>query len=178
MGNVIRDLKAGKTLSGPILALVPDALLAFTSTGAASVKAREDIERIVQEDLRATLGPQFTEKEGTGFLKRVFNPSLSGPQLLDRLERLYRQMDVARQQRDAMAAHFEANETLRGYKGPRPSLVDFQSSVFGGGKSDKGTGAAATSQQGVVTIKGQADFDKLPSGAQFKGPDGVVRVKP
>jgi hypothetical protein len=143
MGNVIRDLKAGKTLSGPILALVPDALLAFSSTGAASVKAREDIERIVQEDLRATLGPQFTEKEGTGFLKRVFNPSLSGPQLLDRLERLYRQMDVARQQRDAMAEHFEANETLRGYKGPRPSLVDFQSSIFGGGKTDKGAAPAA-----------------------------------
>ena len=143
MGNVIRDLKAGKTLSGPILALVPDALLAFSSTGAASVKAREDIERIVQEDLRATLGAQFTEKEGTGFLKRVFNPSLSGPQLLDRLERLYRQMDVARQQRDAMAEHFEANETLRGYKGPRPSLVDFQSSILGGGKTDKGAAPAA-----------------------------------
>jgi len=178
MGNVIRDLKAGKPLSGPIIGLVPDALLAFTSTGAASVKAREDIERIVQADLRATLGAQVTEKEGSAFLKRVFNPSLSGPQLVDRLERLYRQMDVARQQRDAMAEHFEANETLRGYKGPRPSLVDFQSSIFGGGKSDKGAGAAATPQQGVVTIKGQADFDKLPSGAQFKGPDGVVGVKP
>ena len=144
MGNVIRDLKAGKTLSGPILALVPDALLAFSSTGAASVKAREDIERIVQEDLRATLGAQFTEKEGTGFLKRVFNPSLSGPQLLDRLERLYRQMDVARQQRDAMAEYFEANGTLRDYKGSRPSLVDFQSSIFGGGKgANKGAAPAA-----------------------------------
>jgi hypothetical protein len=30
----------------------------------------------------------------------------------------------------------------------------------------------------VATISGDADFAALPSGARFKGPDGVVRIKP
>ena len=31
---------------------------------------------------------------------------------------------------------------------------------------------------GIVEIRSDADFNKLPSGTNFKGPDGKVRVKP
>lgn len=51
---------------------------------------------------------------------------------------------------------------------------DYKVEAKGDGKSSPGQGT----KDDPFTIKGDDDFAKLPSGAHFKGPDGVLRVKP
>jgi hypothetical protein len=136
------------------------------------------------EELRAALGAQTLSaiKEsglgtGQGFTQKdltFLENSVAGRIDFDKgsLERL------------ADLAHRAAEESAKKWNARRKKLPADVTEAIGISedivvpprKTDKG--AAAPTKQGVVTIKGQEDFNKLPSGAQFKGPDGVVRVKP
>jgi hypothetical protein len=132
MNEVIGTIKAGKRVSGPEYGIFPDVILSLTKEGQVAIKTRQDVERIAQEGLRNILGAQFGQVEGENFLKRVFDPKLEGPQLLDRLARIYAHMEIARQQKDAMVKYFDGNDgSLKGYKGPIPSVADFEKAALG-----------------------------------------------
>lgn len=151
MNEVIGTIKAGKRVSGPEYGILPDAILSLTKGGQVAIKTRQDVERIAQIDLRHILGAQFGQVEGENFLKRVFDPKLEGPQLLDRLARIYAHMEIARQQKEAMVEYFNKNDgSLKGYKGPIPSVADFE-------KAALGKGAAAPAAGGGTSIQKQAD---------------------
>jgi hypothetical protein len=127
---VITALEEGKPITGLSVAVQPDLLLAITNPSA--LQSREQVEEVVQRNLRAVLGAQFTEKEGERLIARAYNPKLPPAENAKRLRRLFLQMATAAEQKQAMVDYFDEQGTLRGFKGKMPSLADFESAMEGG----------------------------------------------
>jgi hypothetical protein len=123
IGTVLQRLESGQPLTGPMVGIQPDFVLALTRPDAAG--AKEQVQEVVQRNLRVVLGAQFTEKEGNQLISRAYNPSLPPEQNAARLRKLFQQMALTAQQRQAMSDYYELNGTLKGYKGPRPKINDF-----------------------------------------------------
>lgn len=122
----------GPNVSGPILNLVPDSAKAFTPDGRQAITVRENVEEVVQRNLKLILGGQFTEREGEKLVKRAFNPALSEEENLIRVTRLLNAMKVAAAAKEQMAAHFSKNGTLAGFDRSKiPSMSDFNFALDG-----------------------------------------------
>jgi hypothetical protein len=123
ISTVLEQLEQGKPLTGPMIGVQPDLLLNLTNPTAAN--AKEQVQEVVLRNLRVVLGAQFTAAEGNQLISRAFNPNLTPQQNAARLRKLYQQMSVAAQQKQAMSEYYEANGTLKGYKGKQPNVNDF-----------------------------------------------------
>jgi hypothetical protein len=134
---VIQALEEGKPITGVPVAVQPDLLLAMTNPRA--LQSREQVEEVVQRNLRVILGAQFTEKEGERLIARAFNPKLPPEENAKRLRRLILQMSSAAEQKNEAALYFEQNGTLQGFKGKRPSVQDFYNAMEGGAATVSGT---------------------------------------
>ena len=127
IGTVLQQLEQGRELTGPMIGIQPDFILALTNPNAADAKQR--VEEVVQRNLRVVLGPAFTAKEGESLIARAYNPTLSSQQNAARLRRLYQQMQIASNSRQEMARYFEEKGTLTGYKGPRVNINQFYAAL-------------------------------------------------
>jgi hypothetical protein len=127
---VINALEAGEPITGVATAIQPDLLLALTNPKA--LQAREAVEEVVQRNLRVILGAQFTEKEGERLISRAFNPKLPPEENAKRVRRLFKQMETAATQKQAMVDYFNQNGTLKGFQGKMPSVRDFENAMEGG----------------------------------------------
>jgi len=134
---VIQALEEGKPITGVPVAVQPDLLLAITNPKA--LQSREQVEEVVQRNLRVILGAQFTEKEGERLIARAFNPKLPPEENAKRLRRLLLQMSSAADQKNAAARYYEENGTLRGFKGKFPSVQDFYNAMEGGSATVRGS---------------------------------------
>lgn len=86
---------------------------AFTNPEA--VNAKQKVLQATQASLRATLGPQFTEREGQKIEQRMWNDNLSPQQ---NAENIMAQVNLLRQQaaaKDEASKYFEKNGTLNGF---------------------------------------------------------------
>lgn len=122
--NVLDKLAAGERLTGPSIGLAPEFFNAVMNPDALAAKSQ--VEEVVQRNLRAVLGAQFTQVEGERLIARAFDARLSPQENAKRLRKLFMQMETAAKQKQAMAEYYEENETLRGFKGARPSIADFE----------------------------------------------------
>lgn len=131
--GVLSELKERKlNLTGPILGQVPDKLTAFTHPEA--IDRRELVEEVVQRNLRAVLGAQFTEREGERLIARAYNPKLDEAENAKRLERLISSIEKAYKAKVAAARHFEKHGTLSNYTGSTAfGLEDIERGMEGGG---------------------------------------------
>ncbi|MEW8027736.1 MAG: hypothetical protein AB2776_18805 [Candidatus Thiodiazotropha endolucinida] len=121
-----RDMLANNdNLTGPIVGHIPDWLLSFVNPESLSV--REGAEEVIQRNLRAILGPQFTEKEGERLIARAYNDKLSEAENIKRLDRVFTQMADAYNVKKSAADYFFKNGTLRGWEGKLPTIDDFYS---------------------------------------------------
>jgi len=127
VGTVLQQLEQGRELTGPMIGIQPDFILALTNPNAADAKQR--VEEVVQRNLRVVLGPAFTAKEGESLIARAYNPTLRPQQNAARLRRLYQQMQIASNSRQEMALYFEDKGTLTGYKGPRVNINQFYAAL-------------------------------------------------
>jgi hypothetical protein len=109
------------TLSGPYVGTVES--IPYIGRGIQDIvwpegsDVRNMIEQTVQRSLRPILGAQFTEREGTNLLNRVFNPRLEEWRNARRLNYLVTQMEEAYKNKVAMADWFNTHHTLYGFKG-------------------------------------------------------------
>jgi hypothetical protein len=142
LATVIRSLESGEPLTGAAVAIQPDLLLALTNPKA--LQTRELVEEVVQRNLRAVLGAQFTEKEGERLISRAFNPKLKPEENASRVRRLFLQMASSAQQKQAMVDYANKNGTLRGFQGKMPSMSDFFAAIEGGEPSAPPTRTAPT----------------------------------
>lgn len=160
----------GENLTGPVVGLLPDAINNFWNPKA--VDARQQVEEIVQRNLRLVLGAQFTQKEGDALIARAYNPRLDEATNAKRVERLMRQMNQAVQAKQAAAQYYEANGTLQGFKGRLDySMKDFEDALDG---PDKLQGSLSE----TAAPKSAAEYARLPSGTRYTDPEGNMRVKP
>lgn len=110
----IRNPK-GENYSGPILGRMPDAITSYTNPKA--VDLRQQVEEIVQRNLRIILGAQFTQKEGENLIARAYNPALDEATNAKRLNRLIGSMEKMKNAKIAAMDYFERNGTMKGFKG-------------------------------------------------------------
>jgi hypothetical protein len=87
--------------------------------------ARERVEAVIQQSLRATLGAQFGEREGEQFIRRGYNPSLPPSENLERLIDLRASIQQLVESEQEAVKYYEENKTLRGYKGKMYNMDSF-----------------------------------------------------
>jgi len=121
--SVIDRFAAGEKLTGPSIGLAPDFFNALVNPQA--LNAKQAVQEVVQRNLRAVLGAQFTQVEGENLVNRAFDPRLKPEENVKRLRKLFMQIQTAAQQKQAMAEYYEKHETLRGFKGKAPNINDF-----------------------------------------------------
>ena len=132
LNAALADLESGKTTTGGIEAaadvVVPDAVMGFIAPD--YVNTKDQIEEVVQRNLRLILGAQFTEKEGARLIARAYNPSLPNEQNIARVSRLRDQIAAAAKAKQEAAAYFAENKTLDGFQGKIYSAADFDPDVL------------------------------------------------
>jgi hypothetical protein len=154
IGSVLQQLEEGKPLTGPLIGIQPDIVLAVTNPNA--VDARQRVEQVAQESLRAILGAQFTQKEGEAFIARVYNPSLKPEKNASRLRALFKQLETAAAQKQAMVDYADEKGTVAGFKGKVPTIQDFYDAI------DEKPSRSETTPPTVV---------RMPNGASYSFPD-------
>lgn len=123
LNESLKALKQTDGLSGPLIGGAPDAVLKFANPKAIAV--REDVEEVVQKNLKLVLGAQFTEKEGERLIARAYNPNLDEAENAKRLGRLITQIQQAAQAKMEAIKYYEENGTLAGFTGKMPNMGDF-----------------------------------------------------
>lgn len=109
------DIDKIDTATGRFIGVVPKwARDIITPEGAAM---QDIVESVVQENLRETLGAQFTENEAKQLIARAYNPRLDESENKRRLGVLLDQMKAAAKAKDDAARYYEENGTLKGFKG-------------------------------------------------------------
>lgn len=119
---VAEELAASGDLTGPFVGSLPDSIGAVVNPRA--IEVREQIEEVVQRNLRVVLGAQFTEKEGERLIARAYNPRLDEATNAKRVRRLVTAMSLALQEKQRAAQYFEQNGTLTGFAGATNFGVD------------------------------------------------------
>ena len=142
--EVLRALDSGEALTGPLIGSMPDFINKFFSPDV--IQAREAVESVVQRNLKAILGAQFTEKEGERLISRAYNPSLSPELNAQRLRILVLQMKQGAEAKDAQAEWVRENGTLMGWKGQLSTWDDYWTAIsqhlVGDRVCDNGSGDA------------------------------------
>jgi len=120
--DIEKEFDTTKNISGgvglipkPIRDLVPG-----TQEGAA---VQDKITQTILTTLRASLGPQFTENEGTRVVEMTFNPRQSPKENRDRLYRLTNQLEKQALIKENAANYAKQHGTLEGYDGPRMAVT-------------------------------------------------------
>lgn len=122
--------KPNSMLTGPIIGMVPDLVNAFLNPGAIDV--RENIESVIQRNLRAVLGAQFTEKEGVRLIQRAYNPKLSPERNARRLRLLIEAMEQAAMAQDAALAWIKNPDnkgSFQYFTGAEPNMNDMWTAI-------------------------------------------------
>jgi len=148
---VITALENGEPITGLSVALQPDLMLALTNPNALS--SRDNVESVVQRNLRTILGAQFTEKEGERLIARAYNPKLNPEENARRLRRLFMQMSESAKEKQSMVDFATNNGTLRGYKGKMPQLEDFRRAIDGP-NTNANAGSKSTTKKSLDQIFG------------------------
>lgn len=128
LSDITKEMEQNKDMfSGPLDTLV-EYTGGFDTTRAAVNPRLQDIksrlEQIIQQDLRTTLGAQFTEKEGKQFLERSFDPKLGYEANKKRLDDFIKMVKSRAEARKKAAQYFEEKGTLKGFKGTDLGLVE------------------------------------------------------
>lgn len=127
LDSVVRALESGENLTGPMLGAIDPGLRALFNPN--SVNNQQQVEEVVQRNLRAVLGAQFTQKEGDRLIARAYNPQLDEATNKQRLARLIGQMSLSAQQIEAALNHANSYGTMVGFSGKLPTVADFDAAL-------------------------------------------------
>lgn len=116
LDDAIAALETKSNITGKVVGLADKSgTLSYVNPDAQEVK--DVVGKVVQSDLRQVLGGQFAQKEGEALLARSFNPAQPQADNLKRLKSLRKQIADAAEQKVGAVNYFEANGSLKGFKG-------------------------------------------------------------
>lgn len=116
LSGVLNQLETGnENLTGVVQGNMPSMLRKVVASK--GVEAQQAVEQSVQRTLKATLGGQFTEREGTLFMQRGYDPALSEKANAKKLKRAVNQLKTMAVAKQQAVDYYEENGTLVGYKG-------------------------------------------------------------
>ena len=105
-----------ENVTGAIIGLTPNAMLSVLNPEALNLQ--DNIRSIVFQGLRATLGAQFTEREGNRLVEAAFNPLLSEEMNIIRLKRMRERIKIMIESKQSAVNYFQNNNgTMQGYTG-------------------------------------------------------------
>lgn len=117
------DTLRNKNVTGAIIGLTPNAVLSVLNPEALNLQ--DNIRSIVFQGLKATLGAQFTEREGNRLVEAAFNPMLSEEMNIVRLERMRERIKTMIESKQAAVTHFQnENGDMSGYTGQATFNLD------------------------------------------------------
>jgi hypothetical protein len=122
LDEALQIVETSPGITGPIIGNLPSWAAAFVNRD--GTVAKENIEEVVQRNLRVILGAQFTEKEGERLIARAYNPRLPPAENAKRVRRLITQIRGMAEAKEASASYFEENGTLMGFNGRAPTPAD------------------------------------------------------
>ena len=156
LDDVITTLKENDNITGSVVGNIPAAFRVFINPE--SVAVQDDINSIVFQSLRATLGAQFTENEGRKLIEASFNVKLSEEVNIKRLERLKEKLLNMAQSKQSAADYFYANNgSMEGYTGQ---------TTFGFDKANATTEEKNNASQSVLNdIYDVSDYESLDDDA-------------
>ena len=126
--DVERRLKAGnENLTGPIIGKTPDIIKNVSNP--AAIDVRDEVQEVVQRNLRLILGAQFTEREGEKLIARAYNENLDESVNAKRVGRLVKAIEDAAQAKQKAVDYYNRNGTLKGFKGKQITLDDISKSL-------------------------------------------------
>ncbi|MBF32020.1 MAG: hypothetical protein CL529_12715 [Aequorivita sp.] len=99
------------SLSGRFAGRMPDIMRSEES-----LVIEEDVRASAMGALRATLGAQFTEKEGERIMNASYNPRLEPEENIKKIEKAIKELETNRENIEARSAYFEEVGTLKGFK--------------------------------------------------------------
>ena len=82
-----------------------------------SMDVQEQVEEVVQRNLRLVLGAQFTEREGVRLIARAYNKRMSEERNARRVRALLESIRVAADAKNQAAKYYEQHRTLAGFTG-------------------------------------------------------------
>ncbi len=97
--------------SGRVTGNLPDSMRSEESR-----TIRQDVQAAAQGALKATLGAQFTEKEGERIMKAAYDETLSPEANIAKIDAANKELQTAKMNKDAKSSYFEKNGTLTGFK--------------------------------------------------------------
>ncbi len=100
--------------SGRLTGRLPDALRSEES-----IAIRDKVQTAAQGALKATLGAQFTEKEGQRIMNQAFNEKLSPQENINRIDAAIVELENNKQRMANRAGYFEKHGTLTGWSSPK-----------------------------------------------------------
>tara|TARA_R100001015_G_C4625988_1_gene184765 strand:+ start:399 stop:2069 length:1671 start_codon:yes stop_codon:yes gene_type:complete len=116
LDDVIKILEEQDNITGSVVGNIPPLLSVFINPEAVGVQ--DDINSIVFQSLRATLGAQFTENEGRKLVEASFNNKLDESVNIKRLQRLKEKLLNMAQAKQNAADYFYANDgNMEGFTG-------------------------------------------------------------
>jgi hypothetical protein len=92
-----------------------------------SMDVQEQVEEVVQRNLRLVLGAQFTEREGVRLIARAYNKRMSEERNARRVRALLESIRVAADAKNKAALYYQENGTLSGFDGismPTHATID------------------------------------------------------
>ena len=105
-----------ENVTGAIIGLTPNAVLSVLNPEALNLQ--DNIRSIVFQGLRATLGAQFTEREGNRLVEAAFNPLLSEEMNIVRLKRMRERIKTMIESKQSAVNYFQNNNgSMQGYTG-------------------------------------------------------------
>lgn len=137
----------------------------FGVTGADEAELSNNLGKAVLSQLRATFGAQFTEREGARLqqIEAGFGKSTEGnKRLLQQTKQI-----VERAARRGIAAAESTGDKFSADEIRRSMSMTLNPS----------NARQSQQQQGPIRIQSDAEYNALPSGAQYIAPDGSTRTK-
>lgn len=171
--GVLQNAGKNSNISGRFVGRAPDIMRSEQS-----IALRDDVRSAVMDTLKATLGAQFTEKEGERIFNLAYNDKLSPEANIPRLQRQIQYLTGLKANKEAKARYFENNNgSLQGYK---PSPVSTGSTQTAAGDGNSATTPKTTVPAGKVRVikksTGKAGFipasqlrEALDSGEYTQG---------
>lgn len=113
-----------ETITGRAVSLMPE-----VTRPDLTLDVQNRVERIITEDLRATLGAQFTENEAKAFISRSFNLALPESVNADRLRRLRAAMSQAHKAKEDAGKYYTKSGTVKGFDNFK-DIASFETAMY------------------------------------------------
>ena len=157
ISTVLEKFENDPNLTGYTIGAQPDWVLKGTNPQAWA--AKQDIESVIQPQMKEMLGAQFAEGEGVRVLERAVDWSLPVSTNIKRMQLLKAQIQAGHDAKMGAVQYMYDNGSLQGYEGKVLTIDDYSDKALGYDKLDEYNGP---NDKGEASPESQSSKAVLP----------------